>query len=60
MMPLPRSAAYSLHELRRLNRDIARGTTSVMPHIVLLVDSIFDNGAYTSGDPDAVIPSQSL
>ena len=25
-----------------------------MPHVVLLGDSIFDNGAYTQGDPDVV------
>ena len=25
-----------------------------MPHVVLLGDSIFDNGAYTQGGPDVI------
>ncbi|MFL5545944.1 MAG: SGNH/GDSL hydrolase family protein [Gemmatimonadales bacterium] len=31
-----------------------------MPHVVLLGDSIFDNGAYTSGGPDVIAQLRSL
>ena len=31
-----------------------------MPHVVLLGDSIFDNGAYTGGGPDAITQLRSL
>ena len=31
-----------------------------MPHLVLLGDSIFDNGAYTSGGPDVIAQLRSL
>lgn len=32
----------------------APGALSAMPHIVLLGDSIFDNGSYTNGGPDVI------
>src|SRR3954451_4297654 len=31
-----------------------------MPHLVLLGDSIFDNGAYTDGGPDVVSQTRNL
>jgi GDSL-like lipase/acylhydrolase family protein len=31
-----------------------------MPHVVLLGDSIFDNGAYTNGGPDVVTQLREL
>src|SRR5260370_3634277 len=56
---------YVFYRLHQFSADLGAGelqnaTMETMPHLVLLGDSIFDNGVYTSGGPDVVSQARKL